>query len=122
MSYAGTPVLNKIDLSIPRGRIIGLLGPNGSGKTTLMKLCNGLLQPVSGSITIGGWPVGVETKKIVSFLPERTYFMPWMRVKNLVKMFRDFYEEMTRETFSPDQQKYLEAVLEEMAREEREEV
>ena len=93
MSYAGTPVLNKIDLSIPRGRIIGLLGPNGSGKTTLMKLCNGLLQPVSGSITIGGWPVGVETKKIVSFLPERTYFMPWMRVKNLVKMFRDFYED-----------------------------
>ena len=93
MSYDGTPVLNKIDLSIPRGRIIGLLGPNGSGKTTLMKLCNGLLQPVSGSITIGGWPVGVETKKIVSFLPERTYFMPWMRVKNLVKMFRDFYED-----------------------------
>lgn len=89
--YGDKKALQKVSFSLLRGRIIGLLGPNGSGKTTFMKICNGLLQPTYGAVTIGGHPIGIETKKIVSFLPERTYFTPWMKVKNLVQMFKDFY-------------------------------
>ena len=65
--------VNNISLTLPRGKIIGLLGPNGSGKTTLIKMLNGLLTPTQGSIRIGGVPVGVETKAHVSYLPDRTY-------------------------------------------------
>ena len=69
-----TPALDNINLDIPKGKIIGLLGPNGSGKTTLLKLCAGLLTPTSGEIQICGNQVGAETKAIVSYLPDRTYF------------------------------------------------
>lgn len=71
--YDNKIALNKINLSLERGKIIGLLGPNGSGKTTLIKLLNGLLVPTEGSIFVDGHAPGTETKKIVSYLPERTY-------------------------------------------------
>ncbi len=85
------PVLLNLDLEIPAGKIVGLLGPNGCGKSTLMKLITGLLQPDSGEITIGGLPVGEKSHAIVSYLPERTYFNSWMRVSQLVKYFEEFY-------------------------------
>ena len=85
--------LNNFTLSIGTGRIVGLLGPNGSGKTTLIKLLNGLLTPTSGEIYIDGQKPGVETKKIVSYLPDRTYFDQWMKVTDCLELFQDFYED-----------------------------
>lgn len=89
--YADKQALNAIDLVIPKGKIVGLLGPNGSGKSTMIKLINGLLEPTAGSITIKGNKPGVETKKIISYLPERTYLNSWMKVQDLLDFFSDFY-------------------------------
>ena len=94
--YGYKTALDNSDLSLERGRIIGLLGPNGSGKTTLIKLINGLLAPSSGSIAINGFAPGPETKKIVSYLPERTYFNSWMKVTDILNFFCDFYEDFDR--------------------------
>ncbi len=94
--YGYKTALDNIDLSLERGRIIGLLGPNGSGKTTLIKLINGLLAPSSGSIAINGFAPGPETKKIVSYLPERTYLNSWMKVTDILNFFCDFYEDFDR--------------------------
>ena len=95
-SYSKKEVLHGIDLNIPRGKIVGLLGPNGSGKSTMIKLMNGLLQPESGSVKIDGVSPCKETKKIVSYLPERTYLSDWMKVKDILGFFNDFYEEIGR--------------------------
>lgn len=85
-----------MNLELGSGRIIGLLGPNGSGKTTLIKLMSGLLQPTSGEVRIGGFVPGVETKAMVSYLPDRPYFENWMRVKDTLDMFQDFYKDFDR--------------------------
>ena len=87
------PVLYNFNLTIPAGRIVGLLGPNGCGKSTLIKLISGLLQPDSGEIKVGGFPVGENSKAIISYLPERTYFNSWMRVSELIKYFSEFYDD-----------------------------
>ena len=89
--------LKSIDLSIDSGKIIGLLGPNGSGKTTLIKIINGLLTPSGGNVYINGQKPGVETKKIVCYLPDHSYLNSWMTVEQIVKMFADFYDD-----FRPD--------------------
>ena len=91
------PVLNNFNIDIPSGKIIGLLGPNGCGKSTLMKLICGLLQPDSGEITIGGFPVGEDSKALISYLPERTYFNSWMKVSQLVDFFEEFYADFDKE-------------------------
>lgn len=91
--YGAFTAVENLNLSIERGKIIGLLGPNGSGKTTLIKMSNGLLTPTKGEILIDGKKVGVETKSIVSYLPERTYLNDWMKVKEMVGFFDDFYED-----------------------------
>lgn len=96
--YGPLIALNNIDLSTEGGRIIGLLGPNGSGKTTLIKLINGLLTPTSGSLTVCGGAPGVETKKVVAYLPDSNYLNSWMTVGQLVDMFCDFYEDFRRDT------------------------
>ncbi len=88
---AKTVALDGIDLELDFGRIVGLLGPNGSGKTTLLKLANGLLQPTEGRIRIAGMAPGPETKELVSYLPDADWLPDWMRVEELVEMFRDFY-------------------------------
>lgn len=75
--YGAFPALNGLTLSIMPGRIVGLLGPNGSGKSTLIKLANGLLTPTAGEVRIDGMLPGPETKRIVSYLPERTYLSRW---------------------------------------------
>ena len=94
--YGGKIALSGIDLALPAGKIIGLLGSNGSGKTTLLKLAAGLLQPTSGEIRVCEREVGVETKSLVSFLPERTYLNDWMRVMDIIEYFDDFYEDFDR--------------------------
>lgn len=95
--YGNKTALNGIDLQIEKGKIIGLLGPNGSGKTTLIKLANGLLTPTSGEILIGGNSPGVESKKAVSYLPDRTYLNDWMKVKDLIAFFDEMYDNFNRE-------------------------
>ena len=87
------PVLQNLNFEIPPGKIIGLLGPNGCGKSTLMKIAAGLLQPDQGTVEIAGFPVGPQSKALVSYLPERTYFQPSMKVCQLVEFFQDFYED-----------------------------
>jgi len=88
--------LSNVDLTLEPGRIVGLLGPNGSGKSTLIKLINGILTPNEGTILIDGKPVGVDTKKVVSYLPERTYLNNWMKVCDIIDYFNDFYEDFDR--------------------------
>lgn len=95
--YPGCLALNSVSLSIPKGQIVGLLGPNGSGKTTIIKLMNGLLTPTSGEILINGMKPGVETKRIVSYLPERTYLNSWMDVKTMIDFFGYFYSDFKKE-------------------------
>ena len=90
-TYGGKIALNQIYLNLERGRIIGLLGPNGSGKTTLIKIMNGLLNPTAGDIFINGHRPGIETKCSISYLPERTYLHPGMKVMEMVQYFQDFY-------------------------------
>ncbi len=92
-NYSSKMALNGIDLKINKGRIVGLLGPNGSGKSTLIKLANGLLTPTNGEILINGMTPGVETKKVVSYLPERTYLNDWMKVSDIISFFSDFYDD-----------------------------
>ena len=91
--YGNVLALNNVDLTVGRGKIIGLLGPNGSGKTTLIKLINGLLTPSEGSLLINGEAPGVETKKIVSYLPDNSFLPSWMTVEQIVSLFCDFYED-----------------------------
>lgn len=91
--YGKFVALDGVNLSLGEGEIVGLLGPNGSGKTTLMKCVAGLLTPDGGSITVDGKPIGAETKKIVSFLPERTYLRPTQTVASVLEYFSLFYED-----------------------------
>lgn len=94
--YGGTTALNNITLSLPKGKIIGLLGPNGSGKSTLVKLAAGLLTPTAGEIRICGQSVGPETKALVSYLPDRVYFDPKQKIMDLISFFEDFYTDFDR--------------------------
>ena len=91
-SFDNKKVLKDINLTIGRGKIVGLLGKNGVGKTTLIKLINDLLTPSSGQILINGEMVGVNSKKVVSYLPERTYLNKQLRVIEAIKYFEDFYD------------------------------
>lgn len=89
--------LSQVNLTLQPGRIIGLLGPNGSGKTTFIKLAAGLLTPTEGEILIGGVQPGPATKAMVSYLPDRTYFQDFPRVKDLIQFFKDFYKDFDSE-------------------------
>lgn len=91
-NYGDKKVLKDVNFSIPRGKIIGLLGKNGAGKSTLIKLINHLLTLDSGEILINGKKIGVESKKIISYLPERTYLDKSMTVNEVIDMFSEFYD------------------------------
>lgn len=95
--YKKHVVIDDVTLSLPAGKIIGLLGPNGSGKTTLIKLMNGLLHPTTGDIVIDGYRPSVETKKIVSYLPDTSYLRENMKIKDALTLFEDFYNDFSRE-------------------------
>lgn len=96
-SYGGLMALKGINLTLESGKIIGLLGPNGSGKTTLIKIINGLLTPTSGDITVMGNKIGVESKKVVAYLPDNSFLNSWMTVEQIVNMFADFYADFKPE-------------------------
>jgi len=92
-SYLNKKALRGVDLAIMPGKIVGLLGPNGSGKTTFLKIAAGILHESSGEILIDGQKPGVYTKSIVSYLPDNEYLLKWMKVKDAVKYFKDFYSD-----------------------------
>ena len=96
-TYGQITALNNLNFTLGSGKIIGLLGPNGSGKTTLIKIINGLLTPTSGKVLIEGKEPGVETKKIVAYLPDRNFLGKSLTVDKLVKLFVDFYEDFRPE-------------------------
>ena len=91
-SFGDKKVLRDVNLTIPRGKIIGLLGKNGTGKSTLIKTINGLLTPTSGQVLINGKEIGVESKKIIAFLPERSYLDKSLSVEQTLAFFEDFYD------------------------------
>ena len=95
--YDRTLGLDHLSLQLEPGRIVGLLGPNGSGKTTLLKIANGLLTPSSGQLLIDGKAPGPDTRRLVSYLPERTYLSDWMTVVQLLDFFCDFYPDFDRD-------------------------
>jgi ABC-2 type transport system ATP-binding protein len=95
--FGPVKALDNISLSVGCGRIVGLLGPNASGKSTFIKICNYLLTPTSGEIRISGFHPGVESKKIVSYLPERNYLNDWMKVSDIISFFSDFYSDFSKE-------------------------
>ena len=92
-SYDNKEVLKNINLNISSGKIVGLLGKNGAGKTTLIKLINDLLVPTSGEILVNGNRVGVDSKKVISYLPEKTYLNKQMKVSEVIDYFKDFYDD-----------------------------
>ncbi len=92
-SYGANKVLDDVTFNITKGKIVGLLGPNGSGKTTLIKLINDLLKEDSGTIKVEGLDLGVETKKLISYLPDKNYLNNNMTVLELLNYFKDFYED-----------------------------
>ncbi len=96
-NYKSVRALDDFNISLPSGRIIGLLGPNGSGKTTLIKLIAGLLTPTEGEVTVCGKPIGPETKALVSYLPDRVYFDPNQKISELLDFFQDLYEDFDME-------------------------
>lgn len=96
--YFGTnQALTGINIELPTGKIIGLLGPNGSGKTTLIKLACGLLTPTEGEIKVCGQKPGIESKALISYLPERSYLPDWMTVLDCLNYFQDFYADFDYE-------------------------
>lgn len=90
-NYGGKIALHNVSIDITEGKIIGLLGTNGSGKSTMMKIAAGLVHPSAGKVTIKGKPVGLETKSLVSFMPDRPLTESWMKVSDAIKFFQDFY-------------------------------
>ncbi len=95
--YGSFTALKGINLELPEGKVIGLLGPNGSGKTTLIKLASGLLLPTAGEILVGGQKPGVETKKMVAYLPERNYLDLSKKISRHVDFMGDFYKDFNKE-------------------------
>ena len=89
--------LDDINFTINPGRIVGLLGPDGSGKSTFSKMANGLLTPSDGSITICGFPVGIETKKRVAYLPDKNFLNDSLKISYYIDFFHDFYENFDRQ-------------------------
>lgn len=95
--YSGKKALNEVNINLNTGKIVGLLGPNGSGKTTFMKLAAGLLRPTGGEILIDDQKPGLYTKSIVSYLPDRDYLFKWMKIKDAIDYYNDFFIDFDRQ-------------------------
>lgn len=97
--YSNKIALNNISLNIEEGKVVGILGPNGSGKTTLIKILTGLLRQTSGEVLIDGHKIGVHTKRVVSYLPDRNFLYKWMKIKDALDFFKDFYSDFDEAKF-----------------------
>ena len=98
-SYFNKKALDNLNLKIESGKVVGILGPNGSGKTTLIKILTGLLRQSSGEVQIDGHDIGVYTKSIVSYLPDRNFLYKWMSIKDAEEFYKDFYKDFNEERF-----------------------
>jgi len=94
--YGKTLALDGLDLELPQGKIVGLLGPNGSGKTTLLKLAAGLLTPTAGTVTVCGEQIGPQSKALVSYLPDKSYLNKQQKIREILDFFQDFYRDFDR--------------------------
>lgn len=90
--YKDTLAIDDLSLEIEKGKVVGLLGPNGSGKSTLLKLIVGLLRKDSGKILIDGKSPGIETKSMISYLPDSYYLYEKLTVRETIDMYGDFYK------------------------------
>lgn len=95
--YLNKTALDSINLSVEKGKVMGLLGPNGSGKTTFLKIAAGLLTKNSGTVEINGVPVGRETKAFVSYLPDKQFLYKWMKIKDAFDYYQDFFKDFNRD-------------------------
>lgn len=95
--YHHFKALNNVSMTLESGKIIGLLGPNGLGKTTLIKIINGLLKDYEGEVLVDGKNVGIDSRKIISYLPDENYFQDWMYIKDVLSIFSDLYEDFDKE-------------------------
>ena len=91
--YGKKTALNNISISIETGKIIGLLGPNGSGKTTFMKTIMRIIREQEGSITICGTPASYETRKYISFMPDREFLYETMTIKSAISYYQDAFSD-----------------------------
>lgn len=98
--YGNKTALDGLDLNIEKGKVTGILGPNGSGKTTLIKIMTGLMRPTSGKVLIDGNEIGVQTKAVVSYLPDRNFLYKWMKIKDAGRFYRDFYADFDMDKFT----------------------
>lgn len=94
--YKGTLAIDDLSLEIEKGKVVGLLGPNGSGKSTLLKLIVGLLKKDAGKILIDGKSPGVETKSMISYLPDSYYLYEKLTVRDTIDMYGDFYKDFDK--------------------------
>jgi ABC-2 type transport system ATP-binding protein len=97
-SFGKKKALNNVSLTVEPGKIIGFCGPNGSGKTTFIKLAAGLLTPDTGTIAACGYPIGPESKKIISYLPDKTFIPNYMKIPDMIRFYADFFEDFSSET------------------------
>lgn len=95
--YGRFKALDNVTLTLQSGRIVGLLGPNGSGKTTLIKIINGLLKDYQGSVLVANNSIGIESRKIISYLPDENYFQDWMYIKDVLNIFSDLYQDFQKD-------------------------
>jgi len=95
--YGSKKALDNVSLSVPKGAIVGLLGPNGSGKTTMLKLATGLLQPTEGQILACGFKPGAESKDLVAYQSDKVYLNDWMNVCDLINMLNDFFTNFNKD-------------------------
>ena len=98
--YYDKIALDNLNLKIKKGKVVGILGPNGSGKTTLIKILTGLLRPTSGEVLIDQQKIGVYTKSIISYLPDRNYLYKWMKIEDACRLFKDFYADFDANRFA----------------------
>ncbi|MFS8541196.1 MAG: ABC transporter ATP-binding protein [Tissierellales bacterium] len=98
--YSNKIALNNISLNIEEGKVVGILGPNGSGKTTLIKILTGLLRQTSGEVLIDGHKIGVYTKRVVSYLPDRNFLYKWMKIEDAMNLYKDFYSDFDEKKFN----------------------
>lgn len=98
--YLNKSALDQVSLNIESGKVVGILGPNGSGKTTLIKILTGLLRQTSGEALIDGQKVGIATKSIVSYLPDRNFLYKWMKIEDALNFYKDFYADFDDNKFA----------------------
>ena len=94
--YGRNRALDSVSFNIEKGKIVGLLGPNGSGKTTFIKIAAGLLKQSSGDILINGLKIGDKTKNIVSYMPDEEFLYNWMKIKDAIEFFKDFFRTLMK--------------------------